>query len=226
MNLASFRRQHPAFVAIAGIIIVALLAADGWVMARRTRYVSEITRLHAGMSEFERRKADAILASQAHRVDMMVQLLRRQARLDKGLHLAVSLDSARMYLERDGALLREIPVDLGPGARVGTPPDTVQLAPPRGARSVARLLGPDTGWEVPRWVYRDRRIPVPADRMVQGALGPAAIVLDGGTIIYSLPVVGPLNDPAYVLPGAVRVRAADLEAILPDLHPGMTVYFY
>jgi phosphoribosylamine--glycine ligase len=59
-----------------------------------------------------------------------------------------------------------------------------------------------------------------------GALGPAAIRLDGGTVIYSLPSVGPLNDSSYVLPGAIRVRASDLKAIVPNLRPGVAVYFY
>jgi hypothetical protein len=51
-------------------------------------------------------------------------------------------------------------------------------------------------------------------------------VLDGGTVIYSVPVVGPLNDSSYVLPGSVRASAADLEAIAPNLSVGMAVYFY
>ena len=59
-----------------------------------------------------------------------------------------------------------------------------------------------------------------------GALGRAAVRLDGGSVIYSLPSVGPLNDSAYVLPGAIRVRASDLKAIAPNLRPGVAVYFY
>jgi hypothetical protein len=66
----------------------------------------------------------------------------------------------------------------------------------------------------------------PTERAFKGALGPAAIVLVGGTVIYSLPTVGPLNDSLYVLPGSVRTRAADLEAIAANLKAGMTVYFY
>ena len=54
----------------------------------------------------------------------------------------------------------------------------------------------------------------------------AAIRLDGGTVIYTLPSVGPLNDSNYVLPGAIRVRASDLKAIVPNLRPGVAVYFY
>ena len=48
----------------------------------------------------------------------------------------------------------------------------------------------------------------------------------GATGIYPMPRAGPLNDSTYVMPGSVRVRTQDLRAIVPDLKPGMTVYFY
>jgi hypothetical protein len=53
-----------------------------------------------------------------------------------------------------------------------------------------------------------------------------AIVLNGGSVIYSLPTVGPLNDSAYVLPGSIRVSAEDLRAVTPNLQRGTVVYFY
>ena len=79
---------------------------------------------------------------------------------------------------------------------------------------------------MPAWVYNDRGLPTPTDRALKAALGPAAVVLVGGTVIYSLPSVGPLNDSTYVLPGSIRTRAADLQAIAANLKAGMTVYFY
>jgi len=226
MTFSTFRRQHPVFVALFVVLIVGLVGADAWVLSRRMRYTQEVARLQSGMSDFERKRTETILASRERRFDMMMELLRRQAKLNKEIHLAVSVDSGRMYLERGGALLREIPVETGPERRIGSPPDTVHLVAPRGARSVQQTFTADSGWDVPRWVYIDRGIPIPSDRMVQGALGPAAIILDGGTVIYSLPSVGPLNDPSYVLPGAIRASAADLQAILPDIARGTAVYFY
>jgi len=79
---------------------------------------------------------------------------------------------------------------------------------------------------VPRWVFKDRRLAVPADSMVPGALGPVAVLLGSGTVIYSLPTTGPLRDPTYVLPGAIRASADDLRAIAPNLVPGTPVYIY
>ena len=61
---------------------------------------------------------------------------------------------------------------------------------------------------------------------VRGGLGPVAILLNGGTVIYSDPEVGPLKDTAYVMPGAVRASTADLQAMAEALEVGLPVYFY
>jgi hypothetical protein len=220
-----FRHSYPGLVATMTLAALIFLAADVWLVMRYRRYQRETAQLRASMSEVERNRTDALLAQNENRLKVMVELFKRQAKVDPTLHLSVSLDSAVMYLERDGALLREMPITVGPEKRVGVPPDTVHVAAPRGKRTVDRVLAESDAWEIPRWVYADRGIPA-GDSSLKGALGPAAIALDGGTVIYSLPSVGPLNDSAYVLPGAIRVRAADLKAIAPSLRPGIPVYFY
>src|SRR5690348_2505913 len=221
-----FRRAYPGILAMMGFSLAVLIALDVWLLQKRARYVEEDARLRESMSGLQRQQADAILSNEQNKFRMMIELVRRQAQIDKELHLAIPVDSGVMYLEQDGALLREMPIQVGPERRVGTPPDTVYMAAPRGTRTVERILTGDDPWEVPAWVYTERGLAVPADRTIKGALGPAAIVLVGGTVIYSPPTAGPLNDSAYVLPGAVRTRAADLQAIAPNLKPGMTVYFY
>lgn len=229
LSFGEFRRRYPGFLLAMVGIIVALLALDGWLVHRRALYRAEIQRLRAGMDDFERQRSDAILSSRERHWRMMTQLIRLQARWGKDIHLAVSVDSSRMYLEREGALLREIQVSVGPERRIGKVPDTVQMAIPRGTRTVLAVLGPTDGWEVPEWVYRDRGIPAPptaAGRTIPGALGPTAIVLDGGTVIYSLPDAGPLADSAYTMPGSIRASAQDLEAIVQNVTKGMVVYFY
>lgn len=226
MNFAQFRRNHPGFITAVLLTLVALVALDTYVIRKRQAYQAEIARLRSGMSRLERQRTDAILASDAKHFQVMVALARRQAEGDRELHLAVAVDSGAMLLEQEGALLREMPVQVGPERVVGTAPDTVRMAVPRGARTVERVLDGSAVWEVPRWVYQDRGTPVPADRSVKGALGPAAVVLAGGTVVYSLPTTGPLADSAYVMPGSIRARTADLLAVLPNLKPGMTIYFY
>jgi hypothetical protein len=131
-----------------------------------------------------------------------------------------------MYLERQGARLREMRVRLGPEVTVGTPPDVVLLAPPLGKRLVARVVDASYSWAVPEWVYAGLGRPAPGDRHLAGALGRLAVFLDSGAVLYSRPAVGPLSDSGYVLPGSVRVEEADIEAIRADLQPGMPVYFH
>jgi hypothetical protein len=220
-----FRHSYPGLVTTMAIAVLLFLAADAWLYLRYRRYVRETAELRASMTDVERRRTDALLAQEENRLKIMVELFRRQAKVDPSLHLSVSLDSGVMYLERDGALLREMPITVGPEKRVGMPPDTLHIAAPRGKRTVERLLDENDAWQVPGWVYQDRGI-ASSQSGLAGALGPAAIALDGGTVIYSLPSVGPLNDSAYVMPGAIRVRASDLKAIAPNLHPGVAVYFY
>ena len=219
-------REYPRTVV--GIVLAAalLFAVDALAVRHLRRYRAEIDRLRAGMTNVERQRADALVAGNQNHLRLTIEMLRREARGDQTPHLTISVDSGLMYFTREGATLREMPVETGPERTVGTAPDTVRMAVPRGSRTVERVLGPDDSWEVPAWVYTDRGLPVPAERVVKGALGPSAIVLAGGAVLYAMPSAGPLNDSAYVLPGGVRATANDLRAIVPNVKPGMTVYIY
>lgn len=223
---SEFRRAYPGVIAVLALALVVMIALDVWLVMRRQRYTGEIERLRSGMTDAERRRADMLGAESENKLKIMVELVRRQAALDEELHLSVAVDSGMMYLEREGALLREMRVEVGPERVVGAAPDTVRAVVPRGERTVERILGAADTWEVPRWVYADRGVAEPAERTLRGALGPTAVVLTGGTVIYSMPSVGPLNDSSYVMPGALRVRASDLQAVVPNLAPGVTVYLY
>lgn len=208
-------------------VAVLVLGTINLVLLKRSaRYKAEATRLRADMTGVERARADALLGASENRLRVMVELVRRQARLDTELHLAVSLDSGVMYLERDGAVLRVMPVEIGPERTVGVSPDTVRLVPPRGTRTVDAVIGAGDSWTVPPWLFRDRGIAVPEHRSIRGALGPAAVLLSGGAVLYSPPAAGPLSDTSYVLPGGIRARPDDLRAVGENLTAGMTVYFY
>jgi hypothetical protein len=71
-------------------------------------------------------------------------------------------------------------------------------------------------------------VPVAAPRgqRTVASIGSWSITLDGGTQIYADSGHDVLSDGAGVTPGNVRVQATDLQAILPDVKPGMSVYFY
>jgi hypothetical protein len=218
-------RRHKLLVGAMVVLVLLVAALNAWILVRRQRYAEEIDRLRASMSQLERARSDEIMAQEDNKLRLAIALIRRQAKLEGELHLSIALDSGAMLLEREGALLREMPVLVGSERRVGLPPDTVRLAAPRGVRTVSQLVDDTTAWEVPAWVYADRGLAAPAERRLAGALG-MAIILDGGAIIYAQPSTGPLADSAYVLPGAIRARAEDLRAIKPNLVPGMRVYLY
>lgn len=220
-----FRHAYPGILATMAVALLVMLAADAWLVYKNHYYTSEVARLRSGMSDAEKKQADAVIATEENKLRVAVALIKRQAQGDKELHVSIAVDSGRMILEQEGALLREMPVEVAPAKIIGTGPDTVRMSPPRGARTVEKVLS-DGSWEVPKWVYTDRGLEVPADRSVKGALGPIAILLNGGTVIYSLPTAGPLADPNYILPGSIRARSADIRAIAPNLTPGRTVYLY
>lgn len=220
-----FRHAYPGILATMAVALLVMLAADAWLIYKNHYYTAEVARLRSGMSDAEKKQADAVIATEENKLRVAVALIKRQAQGDKELHVSIAVDSGRMILEQEGALLREMPVEVAPAKIIGAGPDTVRMSPPRGARTVEKVLK-GGGWEVPKWVYTDRGLEVPADRSVRDALGPVAILLNGGTVIYSLPTVGPLADPNYILPGSIRARSADIRAIAPNLTPGRTVYLY
>jgi hypothetical protein len=218
-------RRHQVLTAFFVAFVLALAAVNAWVLTRRQRYLDEIDRLRASMTQLERERTDQLVAQEDNKLRLAIALIQKQARIERTLHLSVALDSGAMFLEREGAMLREMPVQVGSERRVGLTPDTVRLAAPRGVRTVARVIDDTTSWEVPAWVYLDRGIEAPQQRVIAGALG-LAVILDGGAIIYAQPSVGPLADSTYVMPGAIRARPEDLRAIFPNIAPGTRVYLY
>ena len=134
-----FRRAYPGFVFVLGIGLVAMLAVDGWLFAKRVKYNHDVKVLREHMTAAERERTDAIVQSEQNKLRIAIELAKRQAKFDKKLHLNVSVDSSRMYLTREGALLREMPVQFGPER----PPSEASNAPPaaipRGERTIADL---------------------------------------------------------------------------------------
>lgn len=208
------------------VIILLALAANGVLAARYFRYQDETDRLRSGMTKAQRERADAVVAAERHRLRVEFELVRRQARGDKQLHLAVNVDSGRMVLERDGIVLRDMAVRLGPERFRGAQGDSVISVQALGQRTIVRVLKDGDAWEVPSSVFGDRGMPVPESRRVKGALGAHAILLSEGIVVYAVPESGPLADSVYVLPGSVQVDAADLKALSASIRPGMSVYFY
>lgn len=226
IKFRDFRDQNPGYLPGVLLILVVLLCVDLLLYERRVNYDKEIEALRGNMSEVQKRRADALSGTHQQQQRLVLDLVRRQAKWGKALHLSVDVDSAKMYLMQEGAVLRTFPVEFGVARSISTSRDSVSTGVLRGADSVVKVLGPTDPWAVPRWVYGDRRLSPPPDSMVPGALGPVGIVLGNGTVIYARPAVGPLRDPSYILPGAIRASEEDLRAVAPNLAPGTPVYLY
>ena len=221
----AFRESYPRIATGMALGIVVLFLIDLVLVCKRIEYGRELALLNASMSKAEIQRVDAIEAAENNIMAMTVELARREDLGIRELHLTVDSGKSLMYLECEGAVLREMPVRLGQEVTVGAKPDTVCLPPPRGKRFVARVVDATYRWAMPECAVDQRGQPVPGDRKIPGALGPLAIILDSGSVIYTLPTAGPLSDANYVLPGSLRAEAADLEAVKANLRPGMAVYF-
>jgi hypothetical protein len=219
------RRSAGRYLVI--LVIIAAVLVNGVFLSRYLRYQQETARLREGMTNAQRERADAVVATERHRLRVELELIRRQARGDRDLHLAVNVDSGRMVLERDGVVLREMSVRLGPDRVPGATGDSVVISMETlGERTVERVLKAGDRWEVPASAFEARGLPVPEDRRIRGALGGEAIVLTEGTVLYAVPENGPLADTSFVLPGSVQIPSADLKALASNIKPGMSVYFY
>jgi hypothetical protein len=133
-----FRRAYPAFVFTLLIGLAAMLAIDGYLIYKRRSFEAEIARLRSGMTEQEKLKTDAIVGAEENKLRIAIELARRQAKLEKALHLSVAVDSGKIYLEREGAVLREMAAVFGPEGTVSNGADSIPVAVPRGERTVAK----------------------------------------------------------------------------------------
>jgi hypothetical protein len=132
-----FRQAYPGFVFTLLIALIAMLGIDGLLIMKRRAYADEVTRLQANMSDQERSKTEAIVAAENNKTRIALELARRQAKIEKTLHISVAVDSGKMYLERDRAVLREMAAAFGPETKVG--PDSIPVVIPRGEMSVATI---------------------------------------------------------------------------------------
>jgi hypothetical protein len=179
---------RPWLVISLGALLAGLLAVDGWLFVKRVGYEREISRLRGGMTSVERRKADLEFAANKDRLQVTVALIRRQGRGDRALHLAVAVDSGVMYLSQERALLRAMPVRVGPDRLVGKPPDTVRVAAPRGTRTIAAIAADTIMLSGGTEIYADSH----GDRLDDAAgVSPGNVRAKGADLRAILPVLSP-----------------------------------
>jgi hypothetical protein len=134
-----FRRAYPGFVFVLGLGLGLMVAVDAWLIYKRVRYNSEVSSLRSRMTDAERQRTDLIVQTEENKLRLAIELVKRQSKFDKKLHLNVSVDSARMYLTREGALLREMPVQFGPERPASATSSEPPVAIPRGERTVTDI---------------------------------------------------------------------------------------
>ena len=134
-----FRRAYPGFVFVLGLGLAAMVAVDAWLLAKRIKYNHDVQQLRAHMTDAERQRTDLIVEAEQNKLRIAIELAKRQAKFDKKLHLNVSIDSSKMYLTREGALLREMQVQFGPEKPASANSDSPPIALPRGERTVASV---------------------------------------------------------------------------------------
>ena len=159
-----FRRAYPGFVFTLLIALAAMLAVDGFLVVKRLSYEQEVSRLRASMSETERARTDAIVESEESKARIALELARRQAKIEKTLHLSVSVDSGKIYLEREGAVLREMAALFGPDVKVSNGTDSIPVVVPRGERTVAKLTDDGIGLEGGTIIAPSDANPLASDR--------------------------------------------------------------
>jgi hypothetical protein len=134
-------RRHAVATRLLVAVSIFLLAADLLIVGRRVTYARETARLRAGMTAVERSRIDAALQSDSNRLQVMIELAKRQASVDAVLHLSVAIDSGVITLEQEGAALRSIPAEIGRDVWLRTGRrDSVRITAPRGSRTIERVL--------------------------------------------------------------------------------------
>jgi hypothetical protein len=140
----TFRHGYPTFLKVTAFLFLMLLAFDIWLFARHFAYRDEVNRLRASMTQTERERSDLVIRSEKDKLRVALELAKRQAQLDPKLHLSISVDSGRMYLLRDGAMLRDMVVSIAPEQAPHEKGDTAVGALPRGERTVIDIVRGDT----------------------------------------------------------------------------------
>src|SRR5690348_18331455 len=63
-----FRRAYPGFVFVLGLGLAAMIAVDGWLVAKRVKYNNDVTQLREHMTTAEKERTDAIVASEQNKL--------------------------------------------------------------------------------------------------------------------------------------------------------------
>ena len=72
-----FRRAYPGFVFVLGIGLLAMLAVDAWLFAKRVKYNHDVADLRSHMSDAEKQRTDAIVQAEENKLRIAIELVKR-----------------------------------------------------------------------------------------------------------------------------------------------------
>lgn len=203
-------RHYPRSATLLTAAIILALLADLLIIFQQYRFSHEEARFSTAITRTEQQRGALEQQTEADLAQARALLPRRDALVAKELHLSVDRRQGVMYLMQDRAILREMPVYLGPElvVRHEAPP------PPLKIRRVQGVV--DKGGTLPT-------APLPGAVPQPQGDEPLAFQLSGGMLLYSLPDTAL---PEEVPPRGVRLETGDLAAMKEALRPGLRVYFY
>ncbi len=146
----------------------------------------------------------------------------------KGHYLVIDQTRNRLYIKKDGQVVREAVCSAGSGMVLRTHDATRKWVfdTPRGVFKV-RNRRENPVWTKPDWAFVEEGLPIPrrrSDRVETGVLGEYALDLEDGYMIHGTLYERLLGRP--VSHGCVRLGKEDLRAVWKAAPIGTPVYIY
>lgn len=145
----------------------------------------------------------------------------------EGMLITIDVSTNRLYVFRDGALVRHSPVATGSDKLLRRGDKVWWFRTPRGMHTVVGRIA-DPVWTKPDWAFIEegKRVP-PTDspaRKVRGKLGKYALDLGGGVLLHGT------DDPKSIgtkaSHGCIRLHDADIAFLWREAEIGTRVYIF
>lgn len=146
----------------------------------------------------------------------------------RGTYLVIDQTRNRLYIKKDGEVVREAICSAGSGMVLQTHDGKKKWVfdTPRGVFKV-RNRRTNPVWTKPDWAFVEEGLPIPSrrsDRVETGVLGEYALDLEDGYMIHGTLYERLLGRP--VSHGCVRLGKEDLRAVWKSAPIGTPVYIY
>jgi len=167
----------------------------------------------------------AKISPEAHNADLKKKLKSLQP---KGVYIVIDSAENRLYLKKDGVILKEAVVSTGSGLVLEDPHGQRKWVfdTPKGEFFVkSKIQNPY--WVKPDWAFIEENEPIPKrieDRIEAGVLGDYALGFGQGYFIHGTLYTRLLG--RNVTHGCVRVADKDLEEVFKASKIGTRIYIY